>query len=277
MSFIQIIVLAIVQGITEFLPMSSSGHLILGSWLFNWPDQGLFFDAAVHVGTMVGVLVYFRREWVQMVTGLGGDKPVEVDDSGGTVRARMLAILIVTGTIPLVVIAPFIKDLLENDFRDPTAVGWLLVATAFALIVGELFVKYVYKKTIGIDSLKVHQGLAIGLIQVLAAFPGISRSGVTMVAGMSVGLKRESAARFSMLLGTPAIAGAGVLVAKDAFDSANNIDLGAAVLGSGISAITAYFVIAGFIKLLKNGSLRPLIAYCLIAGIGVVIARAAGA
>ena len=277
MSFIQIIVLAIVQGITEFLPMSSSGHLILGSWLFNWPDQGLFFDAAVHVGTMVAVLVYFRREWVQMVTGLGGDKPVEVDDSGGTVRARMLAILIVTGTIPLVVIAPFIKDLLENDFRDPTAVGWLLVATAFALIVGELFVKYVYKKTIGIDSLKVHQGLAIGLIQVLAAFPGISRSGVTMVAGMSVGLKRESAARFSMLLGTPAIAGAGVLVAKDAFDSANNIDFGAAVLGSGISAITAYFVIAGFIKLLKNGSLRPLIAYCLIAGIGVVIARAAGA
>jgi len=177
----------------------------------------------------------------------------------------------------LVVIAPFIKNLLENDFRDPTAVGWLLVATAFVLIVGEIFVKYVYKKTIGIDSLKVHQGLAIGLIQVLAAFPGISRSGVTMVAGMSVGLKRESAARFSMLLGTPAIAGAGVLVAKDAFDSANNIDLGAAVLGSGISAITAYFVIAGFIKLLKNGSLRPLIAYCLIAGIGVVIARAAGA
>jgi undecaprenyl-diphosphatase len=277
MSFIQIIVLAIVQGITEFLPMSSSGHLILGSWLFNWPDQGLFFDAAVHVGTMVAVLVYFRREWVQMVTGLGGDKLVEVDDSGGTVRARMLAILIVTGTIPLVVIAPFIKNLLENDFRDPTAVGWLLVATAFVLIVGEIFVKYVYKKTIGIDSLKVHQGLAIGLIQVLAAFPGISRSGVTMVAGMSVGLKRESAARFSMLLGTPAIAGAGVLVAKDAFDSANNIDLGAAVLGSGISAITAYFVIAGFIKLLKNGSLRPLIAYCLIAGIGVVIARAAGA
>jgi undecaprenyl-diphosphatase len=277
MSFIQIIVLAIVQGITEFLPMSSSGHLLLGSWLFNWPDQGLFFDAAVHVGTMVAVLVYFRREWVQMVTGLGGDKLVEVDDSGGTVRARMLAILIVTGTIPLVVIAPFIKNLLENDFRDPTAVGWLLVATAFVLIVGEIFVKYVYKKTIGIDSLKVHQGLAIGLIQVLAAFPGISRSGVTMVAGMSVGLKRESAARFSMLLGTPAIAGAGVLVAKDAFDSANNIDLGAAVLGSGISAITAYFVIAGFIKLLKNGSLRPLIAYCLIAGIGVVIARAAGA
>ncbi|MBT3994816.1 MAG: undecaprenyl-diphosphate phosphatase [Chloroflexi bacterium] len=277
MSFIQIIVLAVVQGVTEFLPISSSGHLILGSWLFNWPDQGLFFDAAVHVGTLFAVLVYFRREWIQMVTGFGGNKPVEIDNAGGTVRARMLAILIVAGTVPLVVIAPFIKDSLESDFRNPTAVGWLLVATAFALIVGELFGKYIHKKTIGIDSLKVQQGFTIGLIQVLAAFPGISRSGVTMVTGMAVGMTRESAARFSMLLATPAIAGAGVLVAKDALDSADNIDLGAAALGAGISAITAYFVIAGFIKLLKTGSLRPFIAYCLIAGIGVVIARATGA
>jgi len=277
MSFIQIIVLAVVQGVTEFLPISSSGHLILGSWLFNWPDQGLFFDAAVHVGTLFAVLVYFRREWIQMVTGFGGNKPVEIDNAGGTVRARMLAILIVAGTVPLVVIAPFIKDSLESDFRNPTAVGWLLVATAFALIVGELFGKYIHKKTIGIDSLKVQQGFTIGLIQVLAAFPGISRSGVTMVTGMAVGMTRESAARFSMLLATPAIAGAGVLVAKDALDSADNIDLGAAALGAGISAVTAYFVIAGFIKLLKTGSLRPFIAYCLIAGIGVVIARATGA
>ena len=277
MSFIQIIVLAIVQGITEFLPISSSGHLILGSWLFNWPDQGLFFDAAVHVGTLVAVLVYYRREWIQMVTGLTGNGPVEIDDSGGIVRSRTLAVLIVAGTVPLVVIAPFIKDSLENDFRDPIAVGWLLIATAFALIVGELFGKYVHKRTIGIDSLKVQQSFTIGLIQVLAVLPGISRSGVTMVTGMAVGLSRESAARFSMLLATPAIAGAGVLVAKDALDSAADINLGAAALGAGISAITAYFVIAGFIKLLKYGSLRPFIGYCLIAGIGVVIARAMGA
>ena len=214
---------------------------------------------------------------VPVAAWFGGNKPVEIDNAGGTVRARMLAILIVAGTVPLVVIAPFIKDSLESDFRNPTAVGWLLVATAFALIVGELFGKYIHKKTIGIDSLKVQQGFTIGLIQVLAAFPGISRSGVTMVTGMAVGMTRESAARFSMLLATPAIAGAGVLVAKDALDSADNIDLGAAALGAGISAVTAYFVIAGFIKLLKTGSLRPFIAYCLIAGIGVVIARATGA
>ena len=277
MSFIQIIVLAIVQGVTEFLPISSSGHLILGSWLFGWPDQGLFFDAAVHAGTLIAVLVYFRREWIQMATGLVGDKQVVIDNVGGGIPARLLAILIVAGTVPLVIIAPLIKDSLENDFRDPTAVGWLLVATAFALIVGELFGKYIHKKTIGIQSLKVREGFTIGLIQILAAFPGISRSGVTMVAGMAAGLTRESAARFSMLLATPAITGAGVLVAKDALDSAEDINLGAAVLGAGISAITAYFVITGFIKLLKKGSLRPFIAYCLVTGIGVIIARAVGA
>jgi len=277
MSFIQIIVLAIVQGVTEFLPISSSGHLILGSWLFGWPDQGLFFDAAVHVGTLIAVLVYFRHEWIQMAIGLVGDKPVIIDNVGGAIPARLLAILIVAGTAPLVIIGPFIKDLLENDFRDPTAVGWLLVATAFALIVGELLGKYIHKKTIGIESIKMPHGFTIGLIQVLAAFPGISRSGVTIVAGMAVGLTRESAARFSMLLATPAITGAGFLVAKDALDSTDDINLGAAVLGAGISAITAYFVIAGFIKLLKNGTLRPFIVYCLVAGIGVIIARAAGA
>jgi len=277
MSFIQVFVLALVQGITEFLPISSSGHLILGSWLFNWPDQGLFFDAAVHVGTLVAVLAYFRREWMQLITGIAGNELVEIDDSNGSVRSRTLAILLIAGTVPLVVIAPFIKDSLENDFRDPTAVGWLLIGTAVALVVGELFAKYVHKKSVGIDSLKTQQGFTIGLVQVLAAFPGISRSGVTMVAGMAVGLTRESAARFSMLLATPAVAGAGLLVLKDALDSAEDIDLGAAVLGAVISAITAYFVIAGLIKLLKNGSFRPFIVYCAVAGIGVVVARALGA
>ena len=125
--------------------------------------------------------------------------------------------------------------------------------------------------------MKTPQGFTIGLIQTLAVFPGISRSGVTMIAGMALGLSRESAARFSMLLATPAIAGAGVLVAMDALDSSENVDLGAAALGAAISAITAYFVIAGLMKLLRNGSFRPFIVYCAVVGVGVVVARAAGA
>ncbi len=277
MSFIQIIVLALVQGITEFLPISSSGHLILGSWLFNWPDQGLFFDAAVHVGTLVAVLIYFRREWIQLATGITANQLVEIDDAGGSIRSRTLAVLIVAGTVPLVVFGPFIKDALESDFRDPTAVGWLLIGTALALTAGEFFSRKVHGQKYGIDAMKTPQGFTIGLIQTLAVFPGISRSGVTMIAGMALGLSRESAARFSMLLATPAIAGAGVLVAMDALDSSENVDLGAAALGAAISAITAYFVIAGLMKLLRNGSFRPFIVYCAVVGVGVVVARAAGA
>ncbi len=277
MSFIQIVVLAIVQGITEFLPISSSGHLILGSWLFDWPDQGLMFDTAVHVGSLVAVLVYFRREWIQLATGITANQLVEVDDSGSTVRARTLAALIVAGTVPLIVIGPFVKDALESDFRDPTAVGWLLIVTAVVLCVGELFTRFVEKRPRDLEVMAIPQAFIIGLIQVLAVFPGVSRSGVTMVAGMAVGLTRESAARFSMLIAAPAITGAGLLVAMDALEGGEDIELGIIALGASVSAITAYFVIAGLMKLLRAGSFRPFIVYCAVAGAGVIIARALGA
>jgi undecaprenyl-diphosphatase len=277
MSFIQVIVLAVVQGITEFLPISSSGHLILGSWLFNWPDQGIVFDTAVHVGTLVAVLAYFRREWIQLVMGVASNQLVEIDNVGGAIRARTLGILILAGTVPLVVIGPFLKDGIELSFREPEAVGWLLIGTAVFLTIGELFGKYIHKNARALETLKTPHAFGIGLIQVLAVFPGISRSGVTMVAGLAYGLTRESAARFSMLLATPAIAGAGLLVAIDAVSDNDGTDWGAAALGAVISGVTAYFVITGLMKLLKDGSFRPFIVYCAVVGIAVVIARAMGA
>ena len=147
---------------------------------------------------------------------------------------------------------------------------------AIALTIGELFTRFVHQRTRTLDTLKTPQAFTVGLIQVLAVFSGISRSGVTMVAGMAIGLSRESAARFSMLLGTPVIAGAGLLVAMDAISDNDSADFGAAALGAIISAVTAYFVIAGLMKVLRNGSFRPFIAYCAVVGTAVVIARAAG-
>ncbi len=276
MSFIQVIVLAITQGVTEFLPISSSGHLILGSWLFSWPDQGIVFDTAVHVGTLAAVLVYFRREWIQLLTGLASNQLVEVDDADGAdgaVRARTLALLIVVGTIPLAVGGLLLEDSVEVNFRSPESVGWLLIGTAVALLIGEVLGKRVRS----LSSVKLADAAIIGVFQVLAVFPGISRSGVTMVAGLALGMTREAAARFSMLLATPAIAGAGLLVAIDALSGNNDADWGAAAIGAVISGVTAYFVIAGLMKLLCNGSFKPFIAYCAVAGIAVVIARAAGA
>ncbi len=273
MSFIQVIVLAIIQGVTEFLPISSSGHLILGSWLFDWPDQGLAFDAAVHVGTLVAVVVYFRREWYQLLSRLASDGQVEVDESGGSIKARLLAIMIVVGTIPLAIGGLLLKDSVEANFRTPEAVGWLLIGTALALVVGEL----VGSRTRKLPGITTTDAGIIGIAQVLAVLPGISRSGVTMVAGLATGMTRDAAARFSMLLATPAIAGAGLLIAVDAVTGTDDIDWSAAALGAALSAITAYFVIAGLMKLLKSGSFRPFIIYCAVAGIAVVIARAAGA
>lgn len=274
MSFIQVIVLAIIQGVTEFLPISSSGHLILGSWLFDWPDQGLAFDAAVHVGTLVAVVVYFRREWYQLLSRLVSDGQVEVDESGGRIKARLLAIMIVVGTIPLAIGGLLLKDSVEANFRTPEAVGWLLIGTALALAVGEL----VGSRTRKLPGITTTDAGIIGIAQVFAVFPGISRSGVTMVAAMASGMTRDAAARFSMLLATPAIAGAGLLIAIDAASGPDDAaDWGAAALGAVISAITAYFVIAGLMRLLRSRSFRPFIVYCAVVGIAVVIARAAGA
>jgi undecaprenyl-diphosphatase len=273
MSFVQIIVLAVIQGVTEFLPISSSGHLILGSWLFNWPDQGIAFDAAVHVGTLVAVVVYFRREWIQLVLGLASNRAVSVDDSDGAVSARTLAILIVIGTIPLAIAGVLMKDELESRFRTPEAVGWFLIVTAIALLIGEI----VGSRTRELKETKNSHALVIGIAQIFAVLPGISRSGVTIVAGLALGMTRDAAARFSMLIATPAIAGAGLLVAVDAAGEDGATDWGAAAIGAVISAITAYFVITGLMRLLRAGSFRPFIVYCAVVGVGVVIARAAGA
>ena len=273
MSFIQVIVLAIIQGVTEFLPISSSGHLILGSWLFNWPDQGLVFDVAVHVGTLAAVIVYFRRTWLQLIVSLSSDQLVEVGDSGGTVKARTLAILIIVGTVPLAVGGLLLKDDIEVGFRTPESVGWLLIGTAMALLIGELL----GSRTRNLDKTTVPHAVIIGVAQVFAILPGISRSGLTIVVGMATGMTRDAAARFSMLLATPAIAGAGLLIALDAVTGTDDVDWGAAVLGAVLSAITAYFVIAGLMKLLKTRSFRPFIIYCAGAGIAVVIASAGGA
>jgi undecaprenyl-diphosphatase len=273
MSFIQVVVLAVVQGITEFLPISSSGHLMLGSWLFDWPDQGIVFDTAVHVGTLAAVLVYFRHEWIQLLTGFASNQVVEIDESGGAIRARRLALLIVVATVPLVIGGLLMKDSIEVNFRSPEAVGWLLIGTAATLLIGE----YAGSRARNLPTIKMADAVIIGIVQILAVLPGISRSGITMVAGLAVGMTRDAAARFSLLLATPAIAGAGLLVALDAINDNDGVDWAAAALGAVTSAITAYFVIDGLMKLLRNGSFRPFIAYCVVVGIAVVAARAAGA
>ena len=269
MSLIQIIVLAVTQGVTEFLPISSSGHLILGSWLFDWPDQGFLFDAAVHIGTLMAVLLYFRNEWIQLALGIKTNRFVVIDQEGANIRARTLFGLIVVAVIPLALGALLFRDFIGSNFRTPEAVGWMMIGTAIALVIGEMTGRNARR----IGELKIPDALVIGIAQLLAIFPGVSRSGVTMVSGMALGMTRDGAARFSMLIAAPAVAGAGLLFAVDSLQGIQETDWLGAAIGGVVAMITAYFSIAGLIKLLRKRSFWPFIFYCGMVGGVVVIVR----
>ncbi len=277
MSVVQAIVLAIIQGVTEFLPISSSGHLVLGSWLFNWPDQGLTFDAAVHVGTLGSVLVYFRAEWFSLARGCvrGGEVVFGGSSAGiGSMKATRLLFLLILATLPLVVVGLALSDTVEGPMRSPEVVGLLLLVTAAVLTLAEA----VGNRSRDLSSTGVRDSVMIGLAQAIAVLPGVSRAGITIAAGMFGNMTRESAARFSFLMAVPAIAGSGVLVlVKSAGDEAGT-ETGweMIAIGVAISFLTGYLAIGGLLRVLRTWSFKPFIAYTFIAGIAVLSLRALG-
>jgi len=275
-STIQAIVLAIIQGATEFLPISSSGHLILGSWLFDWPDQGIVFDGAVHLGTLGAVLIYFRATWISLVRGclMGGVVPLSEGSDGPSIPARRLLGLLVLASVPLAIFGLLLKSTLEENLRTPEAVGAFLLATSAMLIVAE----YAGNRSRAISSTGVKDSVIIGLAQAIAVVPGISRAGTTIAAGMALNLDRASSARFSFLLAVPALGGSGLFVVIDALSEGviDGADWGQIALAAAISFATGYLAIAGFLRLLRTASLKPFIAYTALAGVAVLIARAAG-
>ncbi|MEX0761005.1 MAG: undecaprenyl-diphosphate phosphatase [Dehalococcoidia bacterium] len=275
----QSVVLALLQGVTEFLPISSSGHLVLGTWLFGWSDQGLDFDAAVHVGTLGSVLVYFRHEWIALGRGIVTGGAVNFATGGArtedSMAARKVLALIVVGTLPLVIVGLLVRDTLETSFRSPEWVAALLIVTGLGLAAGE----YAGRRTRSMSSTGLSHALIIGIAQSFAVLPGISRSGSTMVAGLFMDMTRETAARFSFFLAVPAMLGAGILlVVVEALQdsSAQSSGWGPILVGTGISFITGLAVITLFLRFLRTGSMRPFIAYCLLAGAAILVARAAG-
>ena len=257
MSFIQIIVLALVQGITEFLPISSSGHLILGSWLFDWPDQGLVFDMAVHVGTLAAVITYFRREWIQLFFGIGRNQLVEVDDSGGVIRARSLALLILLGTVPLAIGGLLMKESIETNFRTPEAVGWSLLVTAVVLLVGELL----GRRNRVLSALRLPDSVIIGFAQMLSVLPGISRSGVTISIALMMGVQHEKAANFAFFMAIPVLLGAGLLQLFT-IDCHANISCTPLFVGFISSAVTGYLVINWLLGVILRGKFYLFSLYC---------------
>lgn len=279
LSLLHAIVLAIVQGVTEFLPISSSGHLALVPWIAGWPDQGLAYDVALHLGTLAAVVFYFRREWAGLVRGLltrgrsvfggSGDAPLPA--------WRLLGLLIL-GTIPAAIVGFFVKDALEGPARKPEWIAAFLIGTAAVLATGEL----AGRRRRGLGTTSRADAVIIGLAQAAAVLPGLSRSGTTIAAAMLLGLTREAAARFSFLLAVPAIFGAGILILGDVAIGAGKTGAagpgwGYMALGAAISFATALVALWGLMKLLRTRSLWPFAGYCVLAGLAILLARSFGA
>ena len=257
METIQIIVLAIIQGLTEFLPVSSSAHLILAPHVMGWPDQGLAFDVAVHVGTLAAVVWYFRRE----VTDLTRDwfsslaQKRQVGDS-------WLAWAVIVATIPAGLAGVLGKDFVEGGLRSPPVIA------AATLLFGLLlwFADATGRRLRDEHTISLPDAIVIGLMQALALIPGTSRSGITITAALMLGLTREAAARFSFLLSIPLILAAGLLKTKDLLALPVSVDWNAIVWGVLLSAFSAYLCIHGFLALLRRIGMLPFILYRLLLG-----------
>ena len=277
MSLIEAVVLVVVQGVTEFLPISSSGHTILASWLLGWDVPGLAFDVAVHVGTLVAVLLYFGRDWARLLRGAVAGEAVVLGDGVGArpANARRVLALVVLATVPIGLVGLFFRGVLEDSVRQPVTVGAFLLGTGVFIALGERF----GRRTRDVADLTAASAGGIGLAQAVAVLPGISRSGMSIVAGLLGGMTREAAARFAFYLAVPAILGPGIVLAVDLVREGASAGSGVGVLAAGaaVSFATALLAIRGLMALLRRGSLWPFVWYCLAAGAAVLIARAAGA
>ena len=251
MDLLQIIVLAVVQGITEFLPISSSGHLILVPLLTGWKDQGLIVDVMVHMGSFLAVLVYFWRDVLGMITGV-------LDLLRGRMTpAGKLALMIVVGTVPAVAFGLVMKSSgLQDALRGAPIVTINAVLFGIVMLLADTY----GRKRRRAEELGLLEALFIGMAQAVAIIPGVSRSGITMSAGLARGLTRAEAARFSFLLGIPAIAGAGVLVLGEAVRDGVKISLDALLAGV-FTFFVALAAIAFLMRVITRVGLIPFVIY----------------
>ena len=255
MEWVQVLVLAAVQGLTEFLPVSSSAHLVLVPVLTGWPDQGLAFDVAVHVGSLVAVLICLRKDFLSMLRdGLRGPR-----DAGGQVR---LGWLVVIATVPVGVAGLAVDASLVEALRDPLVIAVATIGFGLAL----LFAERAGAKDRGIESIGVRDAIVIGCAQAIALVPGTSRAGITMTAGLLVGLSPAASARFSFLLSAPVILMAGGYKTSQLAAGASQADWSALVVGAVVAAVCAHACIRVFLRLIARTGFAPFVAYRLVLG-----------
>jgi undecaprenyl-diphosphatase len=274
MSNLEALLLGVVQGLTEFLPISSSGHLILVPWLQDYtflldhPEFNKTFDVALHAGTLIAAIAFFRREVVQLLRGFFTavrQRSVESAD-------QRLAVAIAVGTIPAVIAGGLFSDFIDNHLGEP----WMI---AIQLIVFGALLGYADRmpQRRSLEGTRLKDGWYIGLAQVLALAPGTSRSGITITAARWLGLDRDAAARFSFLLLIPIVAGAtvfkGISAVKDGLPDGV---AGPMVVGTIAAAVSGYFAISFLLRLVRTSSYRPFVIYRYIAGVVILLVIATG-
>ncbi len=258
MPLIQIIVLALIQGLTEFLPVSSSAHLILGSKVLGWPDQGLVFDVATHLGTLVAVFIYFRHDLMDMAKAWLGPAASESDR-----QHRAMAVYLALASIPALLVGALAHDAVEFYLRDIRVIAWTTIGFGLLLWIADVR----GAREVELEQINLRSALLIGLAQALALIPGTSRSGVTITAGRFLGLTSDAAARFSFLLAIPIIGAAGSYGVLRVIMGEANIDWLQLVLATAISAVAGWVCIAAFLALLKRVGLMPFVIYRLVLGL----------
>lgn len=273
MPIYQVVILAIIQGLTEFLPVSSTAHLALAHWLFGWDfhaataeiakQYDFSFDVALHAGTLLAVILYFFRDWLQIIAqafgiGFGRDRQLA--------QNRGLLWLLLAGTIPVGLAGLAFGKHAEGDWRSPWVIAATLIVVGVLMWIGD----GIGARNKDLASVGVGDAGAIGVAQAFAIVPGVSRSGITITAGLFRNLDREAAARFSFLLSTPAIGAAAAKAAYDLHKLHEKLPPMETAVGIAVSAVTGVIVIAWFLRFLRHRSLWFFVYYRIIFGIMVL-------
>jgi len=252
MSVWQAVIMGIIQGLGEFLPISSSGHLVLAPWLFDWEVPGLTFDVALHIGTLLAVIMYFWKDWLRLFNAAltGRDKD-----------NRKIFWYLVIGSVPAAVAGLMFNDIIENVLRSPIIVAVMLIVFGLFLYFADR-----NRQIRKLDSMTLRDALFIGFAQAIALIPGVSRSGVTMTAARMFSYTREEAARFSFLLSTPVIFGAAVISMRGLNPGDLNTPF---IVGILVSCIIGLLSISVLLKFIRTSSFKIFVVYRIILGIAI--------
>ncbi len=267
MEFLETIVLGIIQGLTEFLPVSSSGHLLIAYHIFGWEDKGVEFDIAVHAGSLLSLLWYFKNTWISLPASLISNRKRWLDRKASLSERKIIFVLLV-GTLPAALIGVIALPLLDDNLRTPQWTGWAFIGTGILLLSTQLLPRFKHNAT---DEVSYKQAVVVGLSQAISITPGISRSGITITAGVFSGLSRRHATEFSFMLAMPIIAGSALFTAVGIDSNYKIEDWLTTIIGFFVSFVVSLVTIGLMVRFVQRIGLAPFGIYATLIGILILV------